>query len=669
MDMDSIISKTYAIFFILVMFFALSSCTDEDVIGALDIIENEIILQATGEPVKVEVKSNSEWRIDFPETDWLSTDIRGGQPDRNYFMVTYNENINDSERYCDITVFTKDGKSEDVIKIKQLSRYPFITSDYDALDLFTMAGEYSVELNTNVPVTDIEVSATVDWVKNFRIDEGILYFNTETNSQALRSGIITIYFKDQYDREVNTEIEVSQAFSEYADATPVSFSTVSGYTAGTKIGSVSVEGFVVANGTSANLPGNRYILQNEAGETVLFESENLIALPRFNKIILSLEDGVVQEESEGSFSYKVITGITSTHVLNSEASSFTIPEITIKELTNEMAFSLVSLKDIEITIPEGAFTNFKTTDPGAADRRNDNYYWVKQFPAYYRYFPLSIRDKQGNNTYMLTSLHASYAHETVPKGSGTITGIVTRVSLSNFDISESQLCITPLTRGDIDIAQTNQITNVLVEWDCAWDPSWPSGYTFTEYHPTGGEASQSNAILNKDNNQLFQRTYADNRLGFQDSFAGNVNLTATNGNFGRVSAGAFNSRPWSANAYFYVDQISTVGITTPLSLQIEMNLSWNGGYVMQVEYATSMSGPWTVVEGSEFIALGQFDRSSAGGQTDVKIPGYKIYDIKLPDVLQNQENISIKIKPIALAKGATSYAPVRLGHLSIKYNK
>ena len=41
-----------------------------------------------------------------------------------------------------------------------------------------------------------------------------------------------------------------------------------------------------------------------------------------------------------------------------------------------MVFSLVTLKDVEIAAPVGAFTNFKTTDPGAADRKANKNYWV-----------------------------------------------------------------------------------------------------------------------------------------------------------------------------------------------------------------------------------------------------------------------------------------------------
>ena len=59
--------------------------------GILEITNNEIILQAEGAPVQVEVKSNTEWRIDFAESTWFSTDIRGAQSSRTYFTVTYDE--------------------------------------------------------------------------------------------------------------------------------------------------------------------------------------------------------------------------------------------------------------------------------------------------------------------------------------------------------------------------------------------------------------------------------------------------------------------------------------------------------------------------------------------------------------------------------------------------
>ena len=616
---DSIVWTAFLAVMAIIMF---PSCSDEHEAGILEITNNEIILQAEGDPVQVEVKSNTEWRIDFVESTWFSTDIRGAQSSRTYFTVTYDENISDSERFCDIRVFTKDGKTADVIKIKQLSRYPFIVPASDKMELFTKGGEYEMEISTNVPETDIVITPTVNWVQEYRISDGKLYFNTETNSQSPRTGSIVLSYDDQYQRKVTATINLSQAYSEYANAELVSYPTVHGYAVGGITNNVYVEGTIVANGTSKNFPSNRYVIQNEAGETVVFESESLITFAQFAKVSLCLKDGMIREESEGSFT------------------------------------------------PVGAFTNFKTTDPGAADRKINKNYWVEKFPAYYRYYPTCIRDKNGSNTYMLTAFEAPYAHETLPKGSGSITGMVAKVKLTNFDISESRLCILPLNREDINISDINEITDVLVEWDCNV-PDWKEigSSTFTDYHPTGGEASQANALLSKDGNKYFQQTYADYILGFQDDFRGDVNLNTTDGYYGRMRGGAFNSKPWSTSSYFYVDKISTVGISTSLSLQVEMNASWGGGPVAVVEYAYSMNGEWIKVDNSEFTILGQFDRTAAGGQTEKNIPGYKVYDFKLPDALLNRDNICIRLRPVRLPAGVSSFMPLRLANISIKYNK
>ena len=93
---DSIVWTAFLAVMAIIMF---PSCSDEHEAGILEITNNEIILQAEGDPVQVEVKSNTEWRIDFVESTWFSTDIRGAQSSRTYFTVTYDENISDSERF------------------------------------------------------------------------------------------------------------------------------------------------------------------------------------------------------------------------------------------------------------------------------------------------------------------------------------------------------------------------------------------------------------------------------------------------------------------------------------------------------------------------------------------------------------------------------------------
>ena len=123
---DSIVWTAFLAVMAIIMF---PSCSDEHEAGILEITNNEIILQAEGDPVQVEVKSNTEWRIDFVESTWFSTDIRGAQSSRTYFTVTYDENISDSERFCDIRVFTKDGKTSDFSTITRRSARCFGEKD------------------------------------------------------------------------------------------------------------------------------------------------------------------------------------------------------------------------------------------------------------------------------------------------------------------------------------------------------------------------------------------------------------------------------------------------------------------------------------------------------------------------------------------------------------
>ena len=49
-----------------------------------------------------------------------------------------------------------------------------------------------MEISTNVPETDIVITPTVNWVQEYRISDGKLYFNTETNSQSPRTGSIVL---------------------------------------------------------------------------------------------------------------------------------------------------------------------------------------------------------------------------------------------------------------------------------------------------------------------------------------------------------------------------------------------------------------------------------------------------------------------------------------------
>ena len=439
----------------------------------------------------------------------------------------------------------------------------------------------------------------------------------------------------------------------------------------------AVKGTVVADGNkTANLPDNVFILQDNAGQAIMLKSSDALVLPGLDSEITLLLDGCqVKEASEGHFLYHFIDNVTKSNIVGMQATNFVIPEKHIADLTNAMVFSMVKLLDIEIASPHGAFTNFKTCDP---DIHSESMYYVNQYPAYYRYYPTCIRDINGNDTYMMTSIHADYAHETLPKGSGTLTGLVTKVQLSNFDISEDKLCITPVKRSDICMdSVVNNVSDILVEWDCACPNEWMNEngdfkVDNYKYRPTGGrEEFKTTAYLNHSGNDAFGRWYARWRLGFQDEFRGDVNVDNTDGTNGRVTAGAINSQEWWHKKSLYVSGISTIGVTGELSLQIEMNASCDNEANMAIAYQIGAADAEDrdhdiVIPGTEFKVLRQFER---GDNPDLQgstfIPGFKVYNFRLPEELKNHDNIYVKVK----LPEYSNWVGIRLAHISIKENK
>ena len=666
-----------------------SCSTDDTESGSIDLKSERVTLSDAGTPVQVRIDADSEWRLEY-DTDngWLSTDLMGGKATTKSFMVEASANNSESLRFLTIRIFTLNGGAERELTVVQLSSYPTIELSTTQMSLMAASSTYKLAVTTNIEETeDIVITPSQNWIRDARIEEGVLIFTADENESEVRSCSLQLEYTDENGRVAEAIVKVRQAApSLYNSATAVDFATAAAYADGKVSDNVYIEGIITAIGSSKNLPANRYVIQNESdNQTIVLESDELIAFTQFDRVRLALKDTEVETQSEGSFTYKLFRNLTIAHLLKTEETTFNVPQMTISELTDQMNFCIVTLTDVEAAINAGAYTNFKTCWPGNAEQKKP-FYFVEQaqFAPFYRYYPLLLRDRNCNRIYMLSTLDTPWAHTTLPKGSGTVTGLVMRVKLTNFDIDETQLCIVPLTESDLKMdEQSSSVSEVLAEWNCdvhLADPDKPYDaiVPMTVYHPDGGLlAGREEAVLNKSGNTGFQRYYADNVLGYQDSFRGDVNLddssdgwygTLSDGWYGRVNGGAFNSKPWNENQYFYIDGISTEGISGRLSLQLSMNLSY-GITTFVVEYASSVSSQsWTKVEGADFRVLGQFDRTDTRRQTENNIPGFKFYDVALPEALLGQSNICIRIRPIS-HEISTVWEPVRLDHVSLRYNK
>lgn len=669
-------------FLIAAAFFA-SACQEKSVPGTIELLSDEIYISDNGSPVEVRLTSTAPWRLEYNlENGWLSTDLMGGRASTDRFRVSARVNTSESLRLLKIRVQTVDGADSKELTVIQLSSYPSIVPESCSLVVPAADASYRISLTANVEDDAITFSCDAGWLEDIRIEEGMLCFSTQENvGTSGRGAVIQLESADSYGRTGEAVIRVLQsAPSRYKDAPLTGFATASALPSGPVTENACVEGYVAVNGTSANYDANRYVLVDSEGHSLVFESDDLIAMSVGCKARIALTDMVAEEFSEGSYSYKVFTGMNTEHLIRTDGSDYSVPDVTIGQVDDSRLFNVVTLKDVEVALPAGAFTNFKTCWPGNEAQKQYNYF-VLSHPFYYRYYPVPLRDRNGDSIYMLTTLDAPWAHRTLPSGSGSVTGLIVRVKIRCFDIKEDIRCIIPLSDSDIRLDETvNDVSVVLAEWDCnakLTDPSKPGSaiIAMDKYNPDGGLLKgNESVILNKSGNTKFSRTYNDYVLGYQDSFRGDANLsdvddgwygTLSGGWYGRVNGGAFNSRPWNSTQFFYIDGISTKDITGSLSLQLSMNVT-NGRTTFVIEYADALSaGNWTQVPESQFDVYGQLDRSDTARQTESNFPGYKFFTFALPDDLLGRDNVCIRIRAVS----ASSWQPVRLDHLSLKYNK
>lgn len=663
--------------------FLLVACQQKSEPGSIVLDTEEILLSDKGSPVEVTFHSSTEWRLEYNlENGWLSTDLMGGRASTGKFKVSASANKGESIRFLKLRLFTLDGHDSKEITVVQLSAYPSIVPESYSLVMPAADASFRLAVASNVEDSAIDIKCDAEWVSDMKMEERVLSFNVAENTSSVeRKCVIQLEAKDSYGRVGEAVIKVSQAApSKYNSSTLTSVAAVAAYPVGKVTDNVCVEGYISVNGTSKNYEPNRYVLVDEAGNSIVLQSNNLIAMSQNCRARVALMDTRVETFKEGEYSYNVFTGLTITHLLKTEESSYTAPVKAIGSLTESDVFSVVTLSDVEVALPAGAYTNFKTCWPGNETQKAYDFF-VKSFPFYYRYYPVPVRDKNGDSMYMLTALGAPWAHKTLPAGSGTITGLVLRVKLSCFDIKDDVLCIVPLSEADLALDQSsNDVSTVIAEWDCNAKLTNPESagsaiVDMEKYNPDGGLLKgNSSTVLNKSGNTKFARVYSDNVLGYQDSFRGDVNLsndddgwygTVSNGYYGRVNGGAFNSRPWNDSQYFYIDGISTKDISGKLSLQVIMNIT-NGKTTFVIEYSDGVgASSWTKVSGSEFDLYGQLDRSDTGRQTESNFPGYKFFTFALPDALLGKDNVCIRLRSVS----STAWQPVRLDHISLKYNK
>lgn len=642
----------------------MGSCSKElEAPDTLEISNVNPVVRATGGTVSLDITSNATWKVGNIDATWLNIENETGTGD-GQLHVSYDENNTVEPRTVEFfIVTTKDGKYHK-IELTQLATDPILELEQQEIEVGSRSRTHEIKLTTNIPVGGISIEvlyeqeAEENWIANINVQAEALRFQTVLNTvEEERTATIILSYEDTSNEdvvEVWDKITVTQMASGNDGPPEVqTFGYVKELPLGVIDENISVMGNIVSTGTSDNFRKDTYIIQDENSFALAFEATGSLPLNKYDKVNLLLDGAQIETFEDGGVSYRVIKNISAANILTSESDPSFLPKsLYMSELTDDHVLSLVTLQDVEFAIPHGGYSNFH------------EFYVTQSYGDHAtKHYPAPIRDIQGSDMYLITNREVTYRRNAVPKGSGTITGLVVKIMDSAYgDLGEYS--IRHLEESDIAINpnRANGFSEILVEWELEPTTGFPDGTP--NLPPTTGPVG---ATLQKDEGTGFYAANTLNGIYLIAKYRGDKPGDNT-----IIDYSSYNVNSWGTGRYWIMDNVSTLGITSSLSLQFEaisISGTGTGGGPRDFAVEYSLDGEnWNRI--ASYQVMGQI----AANQVQNVTAGLKMFTYSLPNELLDKPNIKIRLMNInnTSVNGGSIAIPgstSRLGHFSIRYNK
>ena len=597
----------------------------------------------------------------------------------------------------------------------------------------TVAGEINVPLDHIK--TEVRFSGGEEWIKDCQLSSTALTFKTADNPDRnyMRRALIVISYEDGWKDTQTAEITVIQARSDNVIGTFFtpeelhSLATVSGFplpedallegyivstTEGGNAGDAIVDDYKQGTGViDYSLTERTAYLESPDGQygfRLITNTELDNSFERYSRVCLRLGGAIIRKSETQPLSY-TIEGVSSNNLLTSSDGTATMPwkEKSITELTDNDINTLVTIKDCEIAMRKGPFTPV-----------NEGYTSACGYNRLAKY-PILIRDIKGGSMYMFTNMTCTYRRngETLPYGSGNITGIVVHEDYKSFerDGNIGRYQLRHLVREEIDLKPDfkDNFSGIITEFRYAKFP----GEFDTTVLPDAILATKGNGEMCHTYGEVgnFSPTYfyigkcGSSRKGKYAEGAG-IELDGggiyqpwvdrgTEGDQNTDGKGWFkdnlklswSNKYWwdsgSSRGYCWLVNFSTVGIKSDrVSMQFAMyNNSqsarspryWKAQYAIgTTDTSKGNDDAWKDI--AEFTVP---DVAIWASQNDWQTLGTRVYDFPLPTEILGQESVSIRLMPRnnkAAAKEVSSYDSSTIANYSgyntidyfaVRYNK
>lgn len=658
-------------------------------------------LDAIGGNTNVMVYSTGKWhvKLEYP-VNWasLSRIIGEGNGDFNF---AYSQNYGAARR---ANVLVSRGDRVDTVKMIQLGVNPSLAFSSSSVTLNKTGERTGIPVRTNLKHNLDEISVECiyedeyaeEWLTELELTADSLFFTPLTNDTGTsRSVKVQLSFTDGLDQVASASVDLVQA---NADIRRVTFGEVRAMiteAAGEKTINdpvIVLEGIVISDKDNPNMETNPNTASQKIDFTVnnrtayiqsadgkygfrintVAESDNV--LKRYSAVTLSLNGlTLVKESNPTRYTLKGLTVDHITEAVDGSLGNLADKRKYMDELTDDDMYTYVKLRNVEISISDGAYTNV-----------NDGYQIKTDWnpkgcsPSFFDCYPLNIRDKRGNSMYALFNGMVKWRrvkNAGVPRGSGTFSGILVHTELPRYG-KNGQIgtySIRPLEEGDVALEKDrgNGFSEVLVEW------TWNAG------------VGVSGTALTSEIGDGVLRQTENKNLGGTNDFNNKDNTTATKGLAGNCGIYA-GSKWWNFDenrGEGFQIEFSTTGVSSD-NLALMFSIGSGSGSAAsslaptywEVQYSVDGTN-FTTLPNSTFVVRPLVWWNNA--LPTWICPGNIDYAFNLPVSLLGQPKVYVRMvaqSTVCANAGAsdpeggnvtpsTGNMNVRLGCVSVRYNK
>lgn len=704
-----------------------------DELGA---VQKTYEVAAGGEDVHIPFLSNQEGTIRLMNSEdesWVWLESTAFKSDGT---LTVHVLPNDGFRRRAGIVFTTETRRDSVTLLQNGIKEDIFeahTTSKVVLNGTTEANSIPVTVKVPLDMVDTQViyPGDEDWIFDCQLSENALTFKTTDNTDELhmRRANIILSFTDGWDRSRTLNISVAQTRADNSLGTVYSpqelmdvatargyvlpddavmegyiVSTTEGGNAGDAVVSDYKQGTGVVDYTLTDCTSYIESVDGKYGFRLIASSEADNDFQRYSRVTLGIGGAVIKKSASEPYHY-TIEGIYSSNLLNCSEGYDTMPwkEKSITELTDDDINTLVTIKDCEIAMRKGPFTPI-----------NEGYSSACGYNRIAK-FPILIRDRQGGSMYMFTNISCNYRRngETLPYGSGKITGIIVHEDYFSFEKNGyiGRYQIRHLLREEIDLKpsfEDNDVSGLITEFrylkTTSGSTHLPNAIIATKGN---GEMchTSGNKIENYDKTYFYIGKSGSNRKKKYEEGAGieldkgRIYEPWKGGNEYRQNEdgkGWFTADmnlSWSCKNWWedgrgkgWLVRFSTVGIVSDrVSMQFAMynnSQSLHSPRYWKAQYSLTTSDTSADYD-DQWTDIGEFtvpDVAIWDYQNDWQTLGPRVYDFPLPTEILGKSNVYIRLVPVnnkAAEKDVESYDNSTISssgyntmdYFAVRYNK